>query len=73
MDKDQEAEIKAAFKQYDLDGNGYISKGEVRLVFARMGIEPTNAVDAFFKKADLNRDGRIDYEEFTQFYLNQKQ
>ena len=57
--------ILEAFKVLDKDGNGYVSAAELRRVI------PTNVpvaeVNAMLREADLEDDGRLNYEEFIRF------
>lgn len=60
-----------AFKTFDVDGSGMIDKEEVMRL---LGIESVSdvmnvkateqEVDAIMKEVDLNRDGKIDFDEF---------
>merc|ERR1719288_121986 len=63
---DQTAEMREAFKIFDRDGNGYIDLKELKTVITRMG-EPLSDKEAeeIFKVADLNGDGKLDYDEFV--------
>ncbi|TYZ60306.1 hypothetical protein PybrP1_010825 [[Pythium] brassicae (nom. inval.)] len=79
--------VHAAFSLYDVNRDGYISLGEMRLyltsVFkvlfevdpeneARVGVsaEELGAITAeqAFVEADLDRDGRLSFEEFSRWY-----
>ena len=58
--------IRKAFKQFDRDGNGYITKKEFKTVMRRRTAGVTDAqIDAMIKDADRNGDGKIDYDEFV--------
>ncbi len=69
-DVDQTLEIKEAFKIFDRDGNGYIDAKELKHVVTRMGhvLTPAEA-DEFMKEADLDGDGKLDYNEFVKMML----
>lgn len=79
--------VHAAFNLYDVNRDGYISLGEMRLyltsVFkvlfevdpeneSRVGVsaEELGAITAeqAFAEADLDKDGRLSFEEFSQWY-----
>lgn len=56
-----------AFKVFDMDGNGFIDKHELRYTMRRLGENLSeDDIKAMFKEADLNGDGLIDYKEFTR-------
>ena len=69
-DLDQVVEIDMAFKIFDRDGSGYIDEKEFKSVVTQMGNALTNAeADEFIQEADLNGDGKLDYDEFMQMML----
>lgn len=53
---------REAFRVFDLDGNGYIDKNELRHVMKRLGENLSeDDVKEMFREADLNNDGKIDF------------
>lgn len=79
--------VRAAFNLYDVNRDGYISLGEMRLYLTsvfkvlfevdpesegRMGVsaEELGAITAeqAFAEADLDKDGRLSFAEFSQWY-----
>uniref|UniRef100_A0A1I7YZ24 Calmodulin n=1 Tax=Steinernema glaseri TaxID=37863 RepID=A0A1I7YZ24_9BILA len=57
--------MRALFKQFDTNSDGFIQKDELRNVMIQMGQAPTDAeVDEMFEAADSNKDGNIDFNEF---------
>ena len=59
-------EIKTAFAIFDKDGNGYISKDELKAVMVSLGERVTDAdIDIMMKGADQNGDGKVSFDEFT--------
>ncbi|KAJ8360795.1 hypothetical protein SKAU_G00173200 [Synaphobranchus kaupii] len=64
--KNQDAELRAAFKVFDKEAKGYIDWDTLKYVLMNAG-EPLNAHEAelMMKEADKDGDGTIDYEEFV--------
>ncbi|KAL4235605.1 Hippocalcin-like protein 1 [Mactra antiquata] len=74
-ESDTECKLRWAFRMYDVNGDGYISKEEMREIIEAI-FKMTNAIlpegigsaeemaDSFFHRFDTNADGRITYEEF---------
>eukprot|EP00873_Tetraselmis_striata_P016298 jgi/Tetstr1/436562/TSEL_002716.t1 len=66
-DPDPEEDIREAFKLLDRDGNGYLSAKELRYVLTNAGEPLTDAeADNILGDADVDRDGRINFEEFVK-------
>jgi len=63
---DTEEEIKKAFKDYDVNGDGYITKDEMMNVITKMGFvsNKEDEVSKCLKDMDLDGDGRVSYAEF---------
>ena len=69
-DKKKETErvkkIRAAFRVFDKDGNGFISPAELRQVLIDHGERATDEkVDRWIQEADIDQDGLVSYEEFV--------
>ena len=48
---------------FDKNGDGFITATELRLVMSSLGENLTDSdVEEMFAEADVNKDGRIDYE-----------
>ncbi|KAM7402263.1 hypothetical protein PAMP_017517 [Pampus punctatissimus] len=64
--KNQDTELRAAFKVFDKEAKGYIDWNTLKYVLMNAG-EPLNEIEAeqMMKEADKDRDGTIDYEEFV--------
>lgn len=59
---DVEEEIVEAFRVFDKDGNGSISKEELRFAISTLGEKvKEDELDDLFRLADLNGDGQINY------------
>lgn len=64
-DEEAEDEIREAFKVFDGDGNGFISRTELRHVMMNLGEAVSEEeCDAMVEEADVDGDGSINYEEF---------
>jgi len=63
-------DVRAAFRAFDHNGDGNISRDELRDAMIRFGHTFSAAeCDEMFEEADLNRDGQIDWGEFLQMML----
>ncbi|KAK3087124.1 hypothetical protein FSP39_002024 [Pinctada imbricata] len=61
-EKSAEEKQREAFRVFDMDGNGFIDKHELRYTMRRLGENLSEEdIKAMFKEADLNGDGLIDY------------
>jgi len=54
-------EVKAAFRKFDVDGDGHISRSELRQVMPKFS---EAEVDQIFSLGDMDKSGGIDYQEF---------
>lgn len=64
---DEEAELLETFRVFDQNGDGKISRDELKHAMANLGQMPTeHELTEMIKSADLNKDGYIDFEEFRQ-------
>eukprot|EP00299_Pterocystis_sp_00344_P016708 c8379_g1_i1.p1 GENE.c8379_g1_i1~~c8379_g1_i1.p1 ORF type:complete len:607 (+),score=189.99 c8379_g1_i1:48-1868(+) len=64
-------EIYAAFKVFDRDGNGVITKEELREVMESLGEDLSKEdLDALMREADTDGNGQMDYQEFRSFILS---
>jgi len=69
--RDSADKLRAAFKKYDIDGDGSIHLDELRKALTTRGEPMTNEeVDEFFKEMDKDGSGTIDFEEFISWMLN---
>jgi len=66
----QDAKLRFAFQVYDIDGDGFISNGELFQVLKMMvgtnlnDVQLQQIVDKTIIEADLDKDGKISYDEF---------
>ncbi|XP_011196007.1 calcium-binding protein E63-1 isoform X4 [Zeugodacus cucurbitae] len=63
-------DLIAAFRVFDRDGNGFITRDELQTAMEMIG-EPLSEIQLtqLLAIADLDQDGRINYEEFTRLLL----
>jgi len=67
---DTDEELIEAFKVFDRDSSGFISASNLRQVMANLGEKLTDEeVDEMVVGADLDGDGRINYEEFVKMMM----
>ncbi|VDO97943.1 unnamed protein product [Soboliphyme baturini] len=53
-------ELRAAFQEFDIDGDGYITKDELGKVMNQLGLETNDLeVKAMFRAVDTDNDGKI--------------
>lgn len=58
-----EDELREIFREFDLNGDGYIVMDELRSVMIKMGQSPTEEeLAAMFKAADVDNDGKIEFK-----------
>ncbi|TFK68285.1 calmodulin-like protein [Pluteus cervinus] len=61
------SEVREAFKRYDKDGNGRISKKELKEMMLSLGEKLSDAqIDEMIREADANGNGEIELEEFIK-------
>eukprot|EP00091_Calanus_sinicus_P009871 TRINITY_DN2293_c0_g1_i2.p1 TRINITY_DN2293_c0_g1~~TRINITY_DN2293_c0_g1_i2.p1 ORF type:complete len:238 (-),score=72.93 TRINITY_DN2293_c0_g1_i2:391-1104(-) len=67
---DQMDDVRAAFRVFDYDNDGSISKEELREAMVNLGQRCTEEEFALmFAEADKNKNGRIDFDEFVDMML----
>ncbi|XP_055325212.1 calcium-binding protein E63-1 isoform X4 [Sitodiplosis mosellana] len=69
-DDDITQDLIAAFRVFDRDGNGYITRDELQIAMEMMQENVTETqVNEMLQLADLDKDGKINYEEFVRLLL----
>ena len=69
-------EFSVAFQVYDIDGDGFISNGELFQVLKMMvgdnlnDVQLQQIVDKTILEGDEDKDGRISFEEFKAMITN---
>lgn len=68
--EDTVEDLLAAFRVFDKDKNGYITRDELQRAMQMIGESVTEVtLDEMIKMADVDKDGRINYEEFARMLL----
>ena len=68
----EEDENQEAFRVFDQDGNGMVSKEELRHVMTYLGEQLTDdEIDELMNTGDVDQDGFISFDDFKQM-LNMK-
>ncbi|KAH6943299.1 hypothetical protein HPB50_018822 [Hyalomma asiaticum] len=61
-------DLLAAFRVFDKDANGYITKDELKLAMEMIGEPMSEAqLDSMIRATDIDNDGRINYEGEMNF------
>lgn len=68
-DRDLRAELDAAFKKWDANGDGALSPQEIEEVLATAGMSKAEIGD-ILAVADANKDGKVDYQEFCNWIVS---
>lgn len=68
---DQIAELREIFSHYDHDNNGVIDRGELRALLEALDTQLSeDEIDAGMRAIDNNRNGKIEFEEFLEWWAN---
>ncbi|XP_047213497.1 calcium-binding protein 5-like [Girardinichthys multiradiatus] len=61
-------ELRDAFREFDIDGDGAITSEELRFAMIKLLGEQTSKkeIDEVVKDVDNNGDGKVDFEEFVK-------
>lgn len=66
--EDSRKDLMAAFQVFDLDHNGFITKDELKVAMEKIGEPLTDGqITYIIKMADLDMDGKINYEGTKYF------
>ena len=70
QEKNHQAELRQAFRLFDADGDGFITRDDLKRVMRNCGESLTNAeLDTMFTKADINKDNLVDLKGKGVFLL----
>ena len=72
--RDERQEMVAAFKLFDLNGDGFVTAFELGQALVQMGETHITQQDAarMIAQVDKNADGKLSYEEFVEMMLSRK-
>jgi len=65
--KEKRGILSRAFKEFDKEGKGYVSKEDAKGVLGGV-LFTDEEVEQLFAKHDVNKDNMLQYEEFIQFW-----
>ncbi|XP_073696550.1 calcium-binding protein 7 [Garra rufa] len=66
LPEDEVEEIREAFKVFDRDGNGFISKQELGVAMRSLGYMPNEVeLEVIIQRLDMDGDGQVNFEEFV--------
>lgn len=67
---DPDQELRNAFKVFDTDNSGSISREELQSLMTQLGQNLSDAeIDAMMEMVDENNDGEISFEEFKKMMV----
>lgn len=67
--KHSQDELRAAFRQFDQDGSGYIQARELENILQKMGRHLSKSeINAMISSLDSSGDGKISFEEFQRLF-----
>ena len=66
-DKVSNDKLRVEFQQYDKNGDGFISKDELKEVLGKVQTLTDQDLEDLIKDVDVNKDGLIDYEGNEKF------
>ncbi|PON31677.1 Parvalbumin [Parasponia andersonii] len=62
---ERDESLYKAFRFFDKDGSGYITREELRQVMTQHGMGDEATIDGILDGVDVDKDGKISYEEFV--------
>merc|ERR1712228_499557 len=69
--KDNEEEVREAFRVFDKEKTGFISAAELRHIMTNLGEKLSEEeADEMIREADIDGDGQINYEEFVKMMMS---
>ncbi|OVA15943.1 Protein kinase domain [Macleaya cordata] len=62
---DKEENLYKAFRYFDKDGSGFITRDELKQAMTEYGMGDEATIDEVINDVDTDKDGKINYEEFV--------
>ncbi|KAG8632284.1 calcium-dependent protein kinase 29 isoform X2 [Manihot esculenta] len=62
---EKEEHLFKAFRYFDKDNSGFITRDELRQAMAQYGMGDEATIDEIIEDVDTDKDGRINYDEFA--------
>jgi hypothetical protein len=73
-EEELESLLKSVFQNFDKSGDGFIDVDEMELMCKELGVDVTHAdFTDTLRALDVNHDGKISYEEFTNWWRKGRQ
>ena len=70
-EKPTDADLREAFRVFDKDQSGFLTIDELRFMMSELGEKfSVLEVDEMLKEADLNNDGKINYDELVKMLMS---
>ncbi|WAR19123.1 CALM-like protein [Mya arenaria] len=67
LTESQVEELRKSFQVFDADGDGRVSRDELRTAMRRLGQNPTeDEIDDIYEQVDADGSGTIEFEEFAE-------
>ncbi len=64
----RKSKIRQAFRHFDMEGKGYVTYKEAEQILQGLLGFSSEKCKTTIEAYDKNKDGKIDYEEFLEFY-----
>ncbi|XP_074661694.1 uncharacterized protein LOC141914310 [Tubulanus polymorphus] len=66
-------DLRKAFSEFDKNNDGFIDKHELKTIMGQIGEKLTDEdVEEMIKEADVDSDGRVNYDEFVKMMTSKE-
>ncbi len=66
---DERERLEQQFKEFDVDGNGFITRDEIKIVLGKYAKDED--INELLGAMDTNGDGKISIKECIDYYLSE--